>query len=194
MTGTRRGIPFVISGPSGAGKSTLLRRVLDTDSSLRFSISHTTRQPRPGERDGEDYWFITRAEFQGMIDRNEFLEWAEYNENLYGTSRSAVEGPTREGCDLILEVEVQGADQLRDRLADDAVFVFIEPPSLDELEDRLRRRATDAGAVIEKRLARAREEMLSRDRYDHQVVNDQLPQAVSALQEIIALARARRDE
>ncbi len=186
-----RGIPFVVSGPSGAGKSTLLRCVLEADPNLRFSVSHTTRPARPGEVNGRDYWFVSRHEFQAMIERGAFLEWAEYQDHLYGTSRDAVELPTREGLDIILEVEVQGAAQLRERL-EGAVFVFLVPPSMEELEERLRRRATDGEAVIQKRLARAREEMALKEKYDHSVVNDHLPRAVAALQDVIESARESR--
>lgn len=185
------GAVFVVSGPSGAGKSTLLRRVLETDARLQFSISHTTRRPRAGEQDGRDYHFATRESFQRMIDAGEFLEWAEYNDNLYGTSRASVRGPTAAGLDLILEVEVQGARQLRERLAG-AVFVFILPPSLEVLERRLRARASEDEGVIRKRLERAREEVRQVGMYDYVVVNDQLERASEELAHVIGAKRAER--
>ena len=187
----RRGIAFVVSGPSGAGKSTLLRSVLDADPRVRFSVSHTTRAPRRGEVNGTDYWFITPKEFQEMIDADAFLEWAPYNDHLYGTSRAALEEPRRAGLDIILEVEVQGAAVLRERL-DAAVFVFIVPPVWEVLEERLRGRGTDPEEVIQKRLARAREELAHKDQYDHEVVNDDRHQAVSELLELIEEARRAR--
>jgi guanylate kinase len=185
------GAVFVVSGPSGAGKSTLLRRALANDPELRFSISHTTREPRSGEQDGRDYHFAARDVFQKMIDAGEFLEWAEYNDNLYGTSRASVEGPTAEGLDLILEVEVQGARQLRERLPG-AVFVFILPPSLEVLERRLRARGSEDEVVIRKRLERAREEVRQVGMYDYVVVNDRLEPAVAELAHVIGAKRAER--
>jgi guanylate kinase len=183
---------FVVSGPSGAGKSTLLRRVLDADPRLRFSVSHTTRAPRSGERDGHEYHFCSREAFQRMIDASEFLEWAEYNDNLYGTSRAAVSGPTGAGLDLILEVEVQGARQLRQRLPG-AVFVFILPPSLELLEQRLRARGSEDGTVIRKRLDRAREEVRQVRMYDYVILNDRLEEAAAELAHVIGARRAERE-
>lgn len=186
------GTAFVVSGPSGAGKSTLLGRVLATDPGVRFSISHTTRAPRPGEVEGRHYHFATRQEFQELIDRGAFVEWAEYNDNLYGTSRQAVEGPTSEGSDLILEVEVQGAAQLRERL-DGAIFVFIMPPSLEVLEERLRGRGSDGESIIVKRLERAREELRQIWLYDYVVVNDDIERATQELLHVIGARRVERD-
>ncbi len=186
------GTAFVVSGPSGAGKSTLLGRVLATDPGVRFSISHTTRAPRPGEVEGRHYHFATRQEFQELIDRGAFVEWAEYNDNLYGTSRQAVEGPTSEGRDLILEVEVQGAAQLRERL-DGAIFVFIMPPSLEVLEERLRGRGSDGESIIVKRLERAREELRQIRLYDYVVVNDDIERATQELLHVIGARRVERD-
>ena len=185
------GSAFVISGPSGAGKSTLLRRVLGSDPRVRFSISHTTRAPRHGEVDGREYHFAAREAFQALIDEGAFVEWAEYNEHLYGTSRAAIEGPTSEGLDLILEVEVQGAAQLRERL-DAAVFVFIMPPSLEVLEQRLRSRGSDGESVIQKRLERAREELRQIGMYDYVIVNDEIERATQDLLHVIGARRVER--
>ena len=187
-----QGSAFVVSGPSGAGKSTLLRRVLEADPWLRFSVSHTTRTPRVGEVGGRDYHFVSRAEFQRDIDAGDFLEWAEYNDHLYGTSRASVEGPTHAGLDLLLEVEVQGARQLRERLPG-AVFVFILPPSLELLEQRLRARGSEDESVICKRLQRARDELRQVRMYDYLIVNDELERAVSELRHVIGARRVERE-
>ncbi len=187
----RSGIPFVVSGPSGVGKSSLLRRVLERDPRLRFSISHTTRTPRPGEQDGTDYCFVDEKRFRELVDQETFLEWAEYQGNLYGTSRQAVEVPTQAGYDLILEVEVQGARQLRERLRD-AVRVFLIPPSLEILEQRLVGRGSDEETVVRKRLERARDELREIHDYSYVVVNEELDQAVTDLLHIIAASRLER--
>ena len=189
MSRSERGTAFVISGPSGVGKSSLLKRVLERDPELRFSVSHTTRPPRAGEEDGRDYFFVDEARFRALVDEGGFLEWAEYQGNLYGTSFEAVREPTEAGHDLILEVEVQGARQLRERLPG-AVFVFIVPPSMEVLEQRLRGRGSDAEAVVQKRLERAGEELRERDRYDHEIVNDGFDQAVRDLCRIMEETRS----
>lgn len=190
-----------MSGPSGSGKSTLLRQVLAADPRVRFSVSHTTRPPRAGEVDGQDYRFADEASFRALAEAGGFLEWAEYGGHLYGTSREAVDEPTARGLDVILEVEVQGAAQLHERLGD-AVFAFIIPPSMEVLEQRLRGRATEPDEVICKRLARAREEirLVLGDgsqasplaSYDYIVVNDQPGAAVRDLMHILGAARLRR--
>lgn len=188
---SRTGIVFVVSGPSGVGKSSILHEALGRDSNLRFSVSHTTREPRQQERDGEHYRFVDPERFRQLIDQDAFLEYAEYQGNLYGTSQRAVEGPTREGFDLILEVEVQGARQLRKRL--DAVFVFVLPPSsLSQLEARLRERGSDDDDVIRKRLEIAQQEIQNADAYDYVVVNDDLERAVEDFTVIVRAARLQR--
>ncbi len=187
----RAGIPFVVSGPSGVGKSTLLRRVLERDPQVVFSVSHTTRPPRPGERDGKDYSFVDPERFERMASGGVFLEHAVYQGHRYGTSREAVEEPTRRGLDVILEVEVQGARQLRSRLPG-AVLVFVLPPSMDCLEERLCRRASDSEEAIRKRLARAREEVREVHLYDYVVVNRELDEAVEQLLHVIVACRLER--
>ena len=188
---SRSGIVFVVSGPSGVGKSSILRSALDLDPNLRFSVSHTTRTARSGERDGEHYHFVSDDRFRELVDGDAFLEWAEYQGHLYGTSHAAVEGPTREGIDLILEVEVQGAAQLRDRLA--AVFVFVLPPSsLTELEVRLRRRGSDDDTGIRKRLEIAQQEIRHAETYDYILVNDDLERAVADFMVVVRAARLER--
>jgi guanylate kinase len=188
----REGIPFVVSGPSGVGKTSILHRVLAADPATRFSVSHTTRPPRPGERDGHDYRFVDPQRFRALVDAGAFLEWAEYQGHLYGTSHEAVAGLTRQGIDVILEVEIQGARQLRERLGG-ATFVFVLPPSLEVLERRLRGRGSDADPVVRKRLERAREELREVHRYDFVIVNDDLERAVADLRNVIAACRLERD-
>jgi guanylate kinase len=182
----------VVSGPSGVGKSTLLRRLLERDSACRFSVSHTTRAPRDGECNGEDYRFVSEEEFRRLIDDDAFLEWAEYQGRLYGTSRAAVEEPTARGVDLILEVEVQGAAQLRERLPE-AVTVFVLPPSsMQDLEARLRGRRSDDEQAIQKRLETARREIGEAGHYQYVVVNDDLDRAVADLEHVVAASRLAR--
>jgi guanylate kinase len=186
----RRGIPFVVSGPSGVGKSTIVRRVLQADPNVHFSVSHTTRRPREGEVDGVDYSFVDEAEFRRLIEQNAFLEYAVYQNHFYGTSRTAVEGPTARGFDLILEVEMQGAEQLQVRLPH-AVRVFIEPPSMQVLEARLRDRRTETEEVLRGRLQRAQEELAYAKQCHHRIVNDSVDKAVEQLLRIIHDARER---
>lgn len=190
---SRPGIPFVVSGPSGVGKTSILRRVLQEDDGVAFSVSHTTRPPRAGEVNGDDYWFVNEAEFRAMIERDAFLEWAPYQGNLYGTSSESIEGPTREGIDLILEVEVQGARQLREKLKP-AVTVFVLPPSsLTELEERLRRRRSDDEQAIRKRLETASQEILEAKYYRYVIINQELDLAVADLLKIIRAARLEQE-
>jgi len=186
---TRRGIPFVVAAPSGTGKTTVCRRVVGGDDGVVFSISHTTRARRPGEVDGRDYHFVSDEEFQRMADSGAFLEWAVYNGNHYGTSWSAIDAPLAAGRDVLLEIEVQGARQVRKRRAD-ARFIFLLPPSMKILEERLQGRGTDSAEQIERRLALAREELAAVRDFDYAVVNDELERCVSAVAEIIAAERA----
>ncbi|MEW6429024.1 MAG: guanylate kinase [Thermodesulfobacteriota bacterium] len=185
-----RGDLFVVSAPSGAGKTTILRRVLAETPNLEFSISHTTRKPRGGERDGADYWFVTREEFLATRDAGGFLEWAEVHGNYYGTSRKAVEQARDRGLDIVLDIDVQGAGKLRQQ-GIDGVFIFIAPPSFAELERRLRGRASDSDEVIRLRLANARREMAEIHLYDHLVVNDDLGEAVTMVRAVVLARRSR---
>ncbi len=174
----------VISAPSGAGKTTLVRALLSRDPSLRFSVSYTTRPQRPLERHGEDYFFVDVAAFREMIRAGEFLEHAQVFGNYYGTSRQHVQGLIEAGVTVLLEIDWQGARQVRRRAAE-AVSVFVLPPSPDELARRLRGRATDSKAVIERRLNEALADMSHWAEFDHAIINDDLEQSVQALAEII---------
>lgn len=185
---SRRGIPFVVSAPSGTGKTTVCRALVAADPGLRFSISHTTRPPRPGERDGVDYCFVSRERFAELVAEGAFLEHAEYAGNLYGTSWAAIDGPLAEGVDLLLEIEVQGAAQVRARRRD-ARLVFLLPPSLDALEARLRGRGSDGPDVIRARLELARRELGAVELFDYAIVNDDLAGCVAAVREVIAAER-----
>ena len=181
---------FVVSGPSGVGKDALLSRVLGTVPGLTRSISATTRLPRPHEVNSADYHFITRAEFERAIAQNLFFEYAEYAGNLYGTLRDKVEEQRARGFDVVLKIEVQGARNVR-KLAPDAILIFVQPPSMEELERRLRTRDTDSEERIQQRLATARIEMESVPLYDYLVTNDILEIAADALRAIVIAERHR---
>jgi len=183
-----RGKAFVISAPSGTGKTTVCHALLSQDEQLRFSVSHTTRPPRPNENDGVDYHFVDEVGFHRLIESGAFLEHARYTGNLYGTSYEAVETFLDAGVDVLLEIEVQGAKLVRDARFE-AVFIFLLPPSLDELDDRLRGRGTDDDDVIAKRLAEARSEVGMADVFDYAVVNDDLETAVAQVRQIIRAER-----
>ncbi len=188
QAGRRRGIPFVVSAPSGTGKTTLCRKTVERDPRIEFSISHTTRPMRPGEQDGVDYHFVGERAFLDLVDDRGFVEFAEYGGNMYGTSWAAIDEPLGRGHDVLLEIEVQGAGQIRDR-RDDARLIFLVPPSLESLEARLRGRGTDAAKVIDRRLALARSELEAVERFDYVVVNDDLEIATSRVAEIISAER-----
>jgi guanylate kinase len=185
----RRGIPFVVSAPSGTGKTTVCRGLVQRDPGIEFSVSHTTRPQRPSERAGSDYHFVNRPEFERMVRDGAFVEHAEYAGNLYGTSSNSLDEPLRRGADLLLEVDVQGALQLRERRPD-ARFIFLLPPSLEELERRLRGRNTDPPDVVERRLALVRRELEAVHAFDYAVVNDDVGRTIEALLAIVAAERA----
>lgn len=182
---------FVISAPSGAGKSTILKKLLAMVPNLAFSVSHTTRAPRPGESNGREYHFVDRATFEGMRGEQAFLEWAEVHGNLYGTNRAAIEAQQAKGIDVFLDIDVQGARQLRECSHHGAVFLFIAPPSWAELEKRLRDRGTDPEEAVQLRLRNARHEMEDADRYDYLVINDRLDEAVEVLRAVIIAERCK---
>jgi guanylate kinase len=185
----RRGIPFVVSAPSGTGKTTVCRALVERDPGIEFSISHTTRARRAGEEDGLHYHFVSRAEFERLIAAGAFVEHAEYAGNLYGTSFASLDEPLARGRDLLLEVDVQGALQLRERRRD-ARFIYLLPPSLAELERRLRGRGTDAPEVVERRLAEVRRELAAVHAFDYAVVNEDVERTIAALHDIVAAERS----
>lgn len=184
-----RGQMFVISGPSGAGKSTVLARVLGAVRDLHFSVSHTTRQPRAGETQGVDYHFVTHDEFQRLIAEDALLEWAEVHGQFYGTPDAQVRAELASGKDVILDLDVQGARKVRERR--DAVFIFLAPPSLDELSRRLRGRRTESEDRVRDRLETASEELGAIREYKYLVVNENVGEAALQLQSIIEAERAR---
>jgi guanylate kinase len=181
----------VISAPSGAGKSTLVKRLLASVRGLRFSVSHTTRARRAGERNGREYSFVSPARFKQMIAARAFAEWADVFGNFYGTSWKQLQAAQAAGKDVLLDIDVQGHQQVRRRLPE-AVSVFVLPPSYRELERRLRRRHSDAPESIRMRLQEARKEMLRWREYDYLVVNDDLDRATRALCAVVEAARCRR--
>jgi len=181
---------FIVSAPSGTGKTSILKQVVDRVERLDFSISHTTRPPRQGEQEGSDYNFVGRRTFERMIDENAFLEWAMVHENYYGTAVEPVEEKLRHGLDVILDIDVQGAEIIRQQGRIDYIDVFIAPPDAAELEARLRRRGTEDEQSIATRLANSVEEMLQSSKYRYLVVNDRLEEAVTMLSAIIYARRA----
>lgn len=179
---------YIVTAPSGAGKTTLVNLLLERDPGIRVSISHTTRAPRPGERDGVDYHFIGTRQFIEKVNNEEFLEWAEVHGNYYGTARRSAEEALSAGQDIVLEIDWQGARQVRHHFPN-AVGVFILPPSLSTLESRLCRRATDSSATIARRLAAARDEMRHVGEFEYVIINDDLHRA---LDDLLAVVRASR--
>ncbi len=184
----RKGTLYVFTGPSGAGKGTLLARLQAQDDHLFYSISATTRAPRPGETDGVQYYFLSKAEFEEKIAQNAFLEHARYVDNYYGTLEAPVNEKLEQGFDVVLEIEVQGAMQVHEKRPD-AVMVFIAPPSFEELAARLRGRGTEDEEKVLKRLETAKEELKHQNEFDYVVVNDQLDRAVEELKGILAKRR-----
>jgi len=186
------GTIFIISAPSGTGKTTILKKIISEMKNVAFSVSHTTRSPRPEEKDGDDYFFVDRTAFEAMQNDDVFLEWAEVHGNFYGTSREAMNDCLVQGKDIILDIDVQGARQVREKVGPDAVFVFIAPPSLADLEERLRKRGTDTESVITTRLQNARRELADMERYDYVIMNDVVENAVQVLRSIIIAERSRK--
>lgn len=183
---------FVISAPSGAGKTTLVQALLNINPQIDLSVSYTTREPRPGERDGKDYHFVSREVFAKMAQRGEFLESAEVYGNLYGTSQTWISHGTSEGRDILLEIDWQGAAQVR-RLFPECISVFILPPSMEALEQRLKGRAKDDGEVIAKRMAAVREDVAHIAEFDYVIINDNLNEALRELNAVVLSARLKCD-
>lgn len=178
-----KGKLFVISGSSGVGKGTLIKLFLEKNPDVKLSISFTTRSPRKGEIDGENYFFIDEKEFKTAVENGEFLEWANFSGNYYGTKASYVEKTLNKGCNLILEIETQGALQVMKKFPE-AEFIFILPPSLTDLEQRLRGRGTETEEAIQKRLAVVKQELETSKNFTHRIVNDNIDTALDELQKI----------
>ena len=188
MNDPKRGLLIVISGPSGVGKDTLIKRLLELDGNLRYSVSCTTRSPREGEIDGVHYTFVDRSRFQQLVEQGAFLEHATYDGNLYGTLTDRVERARDDGRDIVLKIEVKGAEQVRERVPD-GLFIFVVAPSLQELERRQEKRASESSTGMASRREIARREMKYASHYDHVVVNDELERAVA---EILAIVNQER--
>jgi guanylate kinase len=194
MGRARKGLLLILSSPSGAGKSTLARMLMDWDPTIRFSISATTRAPRPGEVDGREYYFVTRDAFQDMVAAGQMLEHAEVFGNLYGSPRAPVEQAMAEGRDTMFDIDWQGGQQIRSSaLGRDVVSVFVLPPSIAELDRRLRGRGQDSEVVIGGRMAKSRDEISHWAEYDYVLVNDELTNTFKRLQGILEAERLRRD-
>jgi guanylate kinase len=189
----RRGLMLVLSSPSGAGKTTLSRRLLASDDAIDLSISVTTRLPRPGEVDGRDYHFIDRAQFDAMVARGELLEWAQVFGNRYGTPRGPVEKALSSGRDVLFDIDWQGTQQLREKGRADLVSVFVLPPSIPDLEQRLKSRAQDTPDVIRSRMAKASDEMSHWAEYDYVVINREIADAFEDVRAILGAERLKRE-
>ena len=189
----RRGLMLVLSSPSGAGKTTLSRQLLDNDKQIQLSVSCTTRQKRPGERDGVDYRFVDTATFRGMIERKQFLEYAEVFGNYYGTPKAPVDEALAAGRDVLFDIDWQGTQQLRDKGRADLVTVFILPPSTRDLEKRLLTRAQDPKDIVAQRMAKAADEMSHWAEYDYVVVNSDIATSLSNLKAILTAERLKRE-
>jgi guanylate kinase len=189
----RRGLMLVLSSPSGAGKTTLSRQLLENDSQIQLSISCTTRDKRPGERDGVDYRFIDTASFRGMIDRGEFLEHARVFDHYYGTPRQPVEEALDAGRDMLFDIDWQGTQQLKEKGRDDLVTVFILPPSTRDLERRLISRAQDSPDVVARRMSKAADEMSHWAEYDYSIINRDIATSLNQLKAILTAERLKRE-
>lgn len=188
----RRGLMLVLSSPSGAGKTTLSRRLLEADSEIDMSVSATTRKPRPGEVEGKDYYFLSTEDFGIMRNRDEFLEHAKVFGNYYGTPREPVEKALAQGRDVLFDIDWQGTQQLDETAQDDLVKVFILPPSAQELERRLRKRAQDPAEVVAERMAKASDEISHYQEYDYIIINENMDKAFAELQAILLAERLKR--
>ena len=182
----KKGTLFVISGPSGVGKGTLVAMLLKNHPEIKLSVSATTRNPRPGEIEGVHYFFLDKEDFKNRINSGEFLEWAEFSGNLYGTNKNFVKKMLEEGQNIILEIEVQGALQVKTQL-EEAILIFIEPPSFEDLKIRLLKRSTESEEEIQKRLAIVKSELEQKKEFNHLIVNDNLDTALKNLEAVILI-------
>ena len=189
----RRGLMLVLSSPSGAGKTTLSRKLLEADPAVELSVSVTTRKQRPGEIAGRDYHFIDAARFEAMVKQGELLEWAQVFGHRYGTPRAPVQAALANGHDVLFDIDWQGTQQLRDKAAPDLVSIFVLPPSMSDLEQRLRRRAQDPDDVIRTRMATAADEMSHWAEYNYIVINTDIDRAFNEVQTILAAERLKRE-
>jgi len=187
-----KGILFILSGPSGVGKGTVRKNLFEQVTELKYSISMTTREKRPGEVDGVDYFYKTKEAFEKLIEQNQLLEYAKYVNNYYGTPRDYVERTLEAGYDVFLEIEVQGALQVKKSFPE-GVFIFLFPPSLEELKNRIVMRGTESNELVLNRLKEARKEIEMMDSYDYVVVNDQVNHAVAKIQSIIQSEHLKRE-
>ncbi|WP_371397864.1 guanylate kinase [Fretibacter rubidus] len=192
LKSNRRGLMVVLSSPSGAGKTTLTRRLMAADDNMTMSVSATTRQARPGEVEGHDYYFVSKDQFSAMIENEDFLEYARVFDNHYGTPRAPVEQALTEGRDVIFDIDWQGAQQLEQAAVEDLVKIFILPPNMRALESRLRTRAQDSDETIAKRMSKSESEISRWSEYDYVIVNEDVDKALSDVQAIIQSERMRR--
>jgi len=191
MSENPRPVIYIISAPSGSGKSTLVNELLKLVPNLEFSISYTTRSPRGSEQNGKQYHFVTREQFEEMIRAGEFLEYANFDGNCYGTARRFLRDAGKKGNDLLLDIDVQGAEQIKEKLTD-GVSIFVMPPDRKTLEWRLRKRSEDAEEVISRRLVTAKREIGNYDKYDYILINDDLEESIESLQSIVLSERLLR--
>ena len=188
-----KGLLIVVSGPSGVGKGTVLKEVFNSDPNLVYSVSSTTRTPRPGEVDGVHYHFLTKDQFENNIALNKMLEYASYCDNYYGTNAEYVDNQRSAGKDVVLEIDTQGAKQITQH-CEDAITIFIAPPSFEQLEKRLIGRGTEEQSVIEKRIQTAREELLHAKEYEYVVINDALEDAIDDVKSILKAERLKQNK
>lgn len=185
-----KGCIYVISGPSGVGKGTLMALLLDEHPEIALSVSVTTRKPRLGEIDGVDYYFTSKENFQNLAERDKFLEWAEFAGNFYGTYASTVEKSLTEGKEIALEIDVNGALQVKNKIKE-AILIFIEPPSIEALQSRLFKRSTESQEVIEKRLSIVKQEFEMKNQFDYSIINEELDEAFKNLESIVLAERCK---
>lgn len=189
-----KGRLYIISAPSGAGKSTLCSMLINKYPAIRYSISYTTRAPRGNEQNGKEYFFIDKAQFENMAANNDFLEWAEVHGNYYGTSKTQIEDALKEGIDIFLDIDPQGAMQLKNKLNGKATFIFIAAPSLQELKSRLEKRGTDKPENIALRLKNAKKEVEYFDKYDYLIINDASDDAFKKLETVYLAEKLRTNQ